>query len=113
MGRRDFAILTAMARLGLRAGEVAALRLDDVDWRAGELVVRGKGNHLDRLPLPADVGEAVVDCLRHGRARSACDERACSIGPGLPGDAPRRRLRAAPSKAACWPTSSATASAGW
>jgi integrase/recombinase XerD len=56
VGRRDFAILTVLARLGLRAGEVAALRLDDIDWRAGELLVRGKGNRLDRLPLPADVG---------------------------------------------------------
>ncbi len=72
VGRRDFAILTVLVRLGLRAGEVAALRLDDIDWRAGELVVRGKGNRLDRLPLPADVGEAVVDYLRHGRAQSTC-----------------------------------------
>ena len=72
VGRRDFAILTVLVRLGLRAGEVAALRLDDVDWRAGELVVRGKGNRLDRLPLPADVGEALVNYLRHGRARSSC-----------------------------------------
>ena len=72
VGRRDFAILTMLARLGLRAGEVAALRLDDIDWRAGELLVRGKGNRLDRLPLPADVGEAVVDYLRHGRPPSSC-----------------------------------------
>ena len=72
VGRRDFAILTVLARLGLRAGEVAALRLDDIDWRAGELLVRGKGNRLDRLPLPADVGEAVVDYLRHGRPPSSC-----------------------------------------
>jgi site-specific recombinase XerC len=72
VGRRDFAILTVLVRLGLRAGEVAALRLDDIDWRAGELVVRGKGNRVDRLPLPADVGEAVVDYLRHGRAPSTC-----------------------------------------
>ena len=72
VGRRDFAILTVLVRLGLRAGEVAALRLDDIDWRAGELAVRGKGNRLDRLPLPADVGEAVVDYLRHGRPPSPC-----------------------------------------
>jgi len=72
VGRRDFAILTVLARLGLRAGEVAALRLDDIDWRAGELLVRGKGNRLDRLPLPADVGAAVVDYLRHGRPPSSC-----------------------------------------
>jgi integrase/recombinase XerD len=52
-GRRDLAILTLLARLGLRAGEVAALRLDDIDWRRGELVVRGKARRTDRLPLPA------------------------------------------------------------
>lgn len=67
VGRRNYAILLLLARLGLRAGEVAALRLDDIDWRAGELVVRGKGNRLDRLPLPADVGEAITGYLRRGR----------------------------------------------
>lgn len=67
LGRRDFAILTLLARLGLRAGEIAGLRLDDVDWKAGELLVRGKGNRLDRLPLPHDVGEALADYLGHGR----------------------------------------------
>jgi integrase/recombinase XerD len=54
-----------------RASEVAALRLDDVDWRAGELVVRGKDNRVDRLPLPHDVGAALVDYLRHGRHQAA------------------------------------------
>ncbi len=68
-GRRDFAILMLLARLGLRRGEVAALELDDVDWRAGEIVIRGKGSRIDRLPLPGDVGEALVDYLRHGRPR--------------------------------------------
>ncbi len=63
-GRRDFAILTLLARLGLRAGEVAALTLDDIDWRAGEIVVRGKGRREERLPLPADVGEAIAAYLR-------------------------------------------------
>jgi integrase/recombinase XerD len=67
-GRRDFAILTVLARLGLRAGEVAGLGLDDVDWRAGELVVRGKGRRFERLPLPADVGEAIAAYLRDGRS---------------------------------------------
>jgi site-specific recombinase XerD len=66
-GRRDFAILTLLVRLGLRAGEVAALVLDDIDWRRGEIGVRGKANRYDRLPLPADVGQAIVDYLRHGR----------------------------------------------
>jgi site-specific recombinase XerD len=64
VGRRDYAILLLMARLGLRAGEVAALALDDLDWRAGEIVVHGKGDRDDRLPLPIDVGEALVDYLR-------------------------------------------------
>lgn len=66
-GRRDYAILVLLSRLGLRCGEVAALELDDVDWRAGEVVIRGKGSRIDRLPLPGDVGEALADYLRHGR----------------------------------------------
>ncbi len=67
VGRRDYAILTLLVRLGLRAGEVAALELQDVDWRRGEIVIRGKGRRHERLPLPVDVGEAVVDYLRCGR----------------------------------------------
>ena len=70
-GRRDLAILTVLVRLGLRAGEVAALRLDDIDWRRGEITVRGKGNRRDRLPLPADVGAAIVAYLRDGRPGTA------------------------------------------
>ena len=70
-GRRDFALLTLLARMGLRAGEVAALALDDIEWRSGELVVRGKGSRAERLPLPADVGEALADYLRRGRLRTA------------------------------------------
>lgn len=66
-GRRDFAILTMLVRLGLRAGEVAAMELDDVDWRGGEIVVRGKGDRHERLPLPVDVGRAVAAYLRQGR----------------------------------------------
>ena len=68
-GRRDFAILTALARLGLRRGEVASLGLDDVDWRAGEIVVCGKGGR-DKLPLPADVGKALSDYCQRGRPRN-------------------------------------------
>ena len=71
VGMRDFAILTLLARLGLRAGEVAALTLEDIDWHHGEMVVRGKGGRQERLPLPADVGEAVVTYLRH-RPGFAC-----------------------------------------
>ena len=71
-GRRDFAILTVLARLGLRANEVAMLRLEDVDWRAGEITVHGKGNRTDRLPLPVDVGQAIADYCRRGRPRLGC-----------------------------------------
>jgi site-specific recombinase XerD len=72
-GRRDLAILTLLARMGLRAGEVAALGLDDIDWRRGEITIRGKGNRRDRLPLPADAGEAVAAYLRHGRPSTALE----------------------------------------
>jgi site-specific recombinase XerD len=72
-GRRDLAILTMLVRLGLRAGEVAGLRLEDVDWRAGELVVIGKGRRAERLPLPVDVGEAITSYLLDGRPSSAQD----------------------------------------
>jgi site-specific recombinase XerD len=67
VGARDFAILTLVARLGLRSIEVARLQLHDVDWRAGELVVRGKGRRRDRLPLPDEVGAALVAYLSRGR----------------------------------------------
>jgi integrase len=66
-GRRDYAILLLLARPGLRRGEVASLRLDDIDWQAGELAVVGKGNRVERLPLPAEPGEAVVVWLTDGR----------------------------------------------
>ena len=67
IGRRDRAILLLLARLGLRAGEVVAMRLDDVDWEMGELLVRGKGGRHEALPLPRDVGAALAAYLRHGR----------------------------------------------
>lgn len=70
IGRRDYAVLVTLLRLGLRRGEVAALRLDDIDWRAGELVVRGKGARVDRLPLPAEVGEAIAAYMQRGRPDS-------------------------------------------
>lgn len=70
-GRRDRAIVVLLARLGLRGQEVADLELGDIDWRAGEVVIRGKGHSRDRLPLPADVGEAVAGYLRHARPPSA------------------------------------------
>ncbi len=70
-GRRDYAIVLMLARLGLRAGEVAKLGLDDIDWRAGEITLRGKGNRDERLPLPADVGAALAGYVRRGRPRTA------------------------------------------
>jgi integrase/recombinase XerD len=66
-GRRDYAMLLMLSRLGLRAGELAALRLDDVDWRCGEIDITGKGGRRERLPLPDDVGQALVGYLRCGR----------------------------------------------
>jgi len=71
VGRRDYAILLLLTRLGLRAGEVIGITLDDIDWRAGVLLVTGKADQADTLPLPADVGEALADYVRHGRARTA------------------------------------------
>jgi site-specific recombinase XerD len=67
VGRRDFAILLLLWRLGLRAAEVSALSLDDIDWRDGVIVVHGKGNRHDPLPLPVDVGDAIAAYLRRGR----------------------------------------------
>jgi site-specific recombinase XerD len=72
-GRRDYAILLLLARLGLRAGEVVALQLDDLNWRAGEIMVRGKGLFHDRMPLPPDVGKALASYLR--RDRPPCPTR--------------------------------------
>lgn len=66
-GRRDYAVIMLLARLGLRAGEAARLRLDDIGWRAGEIGIRGKGGQYDVLPLPADAGAAIVAWLRDGR----------------------------------------------
>jgi site-specific recombinase XerD len=71
IGRRDYAIVLLLTRLGLRASEVAGITLAGIDWRQGVLRVRGKGNILAELPLPADVGEAMADYLRRGRVR--CD----------------------------------------
>ncbi len=70
-GRRDRAVLLLLARMGLRAGETAGLRLDDIDWRAGEITVRGKGSRHERLPLPPDVGGALAAYLRDGRPARA------------------------------------------
>jgi integrase/recombinase XerD len=69
VGRRDYAILLLLVRLGLRAAEVAAIELEDLDWRRGEILIRGKRDRHDVLPLPVDVGEAIVSYLqRRGRS---------------------------------------------
>ena len=67
LARRNYAMLLLTGRLGLRAQEVVAVRLEDIRWRAGEILIRGKGNRHDAMPLPVDVGEALVDYIRHGR----------------------------------------------
>jgi integrase/recombinase XerD len=85
VGRRDYAILLLLVRLGLRAGEVAAIKLEDIDWRRGELLVRGKGSRYDVLPLPVDLGEAIVAYLRR---RPPCECRALFLRV----TAPRREL---------------------
>ena len=84
-GKRDYAILLLLARLGLRGGEVLAMTLEDLDWERGEIIVRGKGQRLERLPLPKDVGTALACYLRRGPS-GVCDT------PGLhphEGPAPR------------------------
>jgi site-specific recombinase XerD len=70
-GRRDYAVLLLLSRLGLRGGEIARLGLDDIDWRRGEVTICGKGSRSERLPLPADVGAAIAAYLRRGRPATA------------------------------------------
>lgn len=72
VGRRDYAILLLLARLGLRASEIVFLELQDIDWKAGCLSVRGKAGRRTQLPLPKDVGDAIVAYLRDGRPRATC-----------------------------------------
>jgi integrase/recombinase XerD len=67
VGRRNYAMLMVLARLGLRAPEVIAIQLDDIDWRNGTILVRGKGQRHDRMPLPDDLGKAIVDYIKNGR----------------------------------------------
>ena len=68
-GLRDYAILLLLARLGLRGGEVIKMELEDIDWDAGTITVRGKSGCHNRLPIPQDVGEAIVKYLRYGRPK--------------------------------------------
>jgi site-specific recombinase XerD len=72
VGRRDYAILMMLAKLGLRASEVATLTLDDVDWRSGDMLIHAKGRQRARMPIPPDVGAAVTAYLRDGRPKSSC-----------------------------------------
>jgi site-specific recombinase XerD len=102
LGRRDYALIVVLLRLGLRRHELAALTLDDIDWRAGGLVVRGKGGRQDQLPLPADAGEAIASYLRRGRPASTRREvflRARApyrpISPGTVSSTVRRACRRA------------------
>ncbi len=75
LGRRDFAILLLLARLGLRANEIATMSLDDIDWQTGQLTVRGKGRRRSQMPLPAEVGAALADYLQNGRPVSSNSRR--------------------------------------
>ncbi len=72
-GRRDYAILLLLARLGLRACEIVALTLDDIDWQAGQISIQGKANRTAMLPLPTDVGQAIAAYLKNDRL--ACSTR--------------------------------------
>jgi len=82
IGRRDYGVLILLARLGLRAGEVVAMTLDDIHWEAGLITIRGKGARHDQLPIPQDVGEALATYLRHGRP--PCDARRVFIRARAP-----------------------------
>jgi len=98
VGRRDYAILLLLCRLGLRRSEVARLTLGDLEWRAGELLVRGKGGRLDVLPLPVDVGEAIVSYLRR---RPRVDNRALFLRVHAPAGALRPSAVLSIVRAAC------------
>jgi len=76
-GLRDYAVLSLLARLGLRGGEAAGLQLGDIDWRAGEIAVTGKGSKTERLPLPAPAGEALAAWLEQGRPK--CESRSVFV----------------------------------
>lgn len=98
IGRRDYAILLLLSRLGLRAGEVAALTLDDLEWHAGEVLVHGKGGRYDRLPLAIDVGEAIVSYLRR---RPRTQDRALFVRVVAPAGALRTSAVSAIVRSAC------------
>lgn len=82
VARRNYAVVLLLARLGLRASEVAKLSLDDIDWEHGELMIQGKGNRVSSLPVPKDVGNAIVGYLQH--ARPWCSSRRLFISTRAP-----------------------------
>jgi len=100
VGSRDYAILLLLARLGLRAGAITLLELDDIDWQAATLRVRGKGGHVHVLPLPVDVGEAIAAYLKI--RRPVCTNRRLFLrsrarGPALPFGASKPKWQCSPS----------------
>lgn len=97
VGCRDYAVLLLLVRLGLRSVEVAAMQLDDIDWRTGEILVRGKGGRRDRLPLPVDVGEALASYLQ----RHPPESRAVFVGILPPGGPLTRQAVGAIVSGAC------------
>ena len=84
IGRRNYAMMMLLSRLGLRAPEVIAIHLDDIDWRSGEILIRGKGKLHDRMPLPSDVGEAIVDYIKNGRVGTSRTLFLSNITPHRP-----------------------------
>jgi integrase/recombinase XerD len=98
VGCRDYAIVLLLVRLGLRGVEVAAMQLEDIDWRAGEILVRGKGGRHDRLPLPADVGEALAGYLQR---RPPGESRTVFVGMFPPGGPLTRQAVGAVVSTAC------------
>lgn len=84
VGRRDYAVILLLARLGLRASEVALLQLDDIDWHHSEITVRGKGRRDERMPLPTEVGEALVEYLMRSRPTGAPEARAVFLAARAP-----------------------------
>jgi integrase/recombinase XerD len=99
-GRRDYAILLLLARFGLRSSEILSLELGDLHWRTGEIVIRGKGNRQDLLPLPPDVGAAIASYLRLDRGVRPTQRvflrtiapRVALTGPASIGHIVRRRM---------------------
>lgn len=82
VGRRDYAILVLLARLGFRAGEVASLKLEDIDWEAGHITIQGKGGRSALFPMPVEVGEAIADYLQNGRP--GCSTRSVFVRTAAP-----------------------------